>query len=101
MFFAKRFCGSEKFLHRKDFVNAARADGFEFAMRVSEKDRVERALEEFVHFDGPAFLEVMIDSDAFVFPMIGPGLSSKEMVTGPHINARTPPKSILRGSFGK
>jgi acetolactate synthase-1/2/3 large subunit len=22
MFFAERFCGTEKFLHRKDFVNA-------------------------------------------------------------------------------
>ncbi len=41
MFFAERFCGTEKFLHRKDFVNAARADGFEFAVRVSEKNHVE------------------------------------------------------------
>lgn len=89
MFFAERFCGTEKFLHRKDFVNAARADGFEFAVRLSEKNRVEAVLQEFVHYKGPAFLEVMIDPDACVFPMIGPGMGYKEMVTGPHINPRT------------
>jgi acetolactate synthase I/II/III large subunit len=88
MFFAERFCGTEKFLHRKDFVNAARADGFEFAARVSEKNRVEAVLQEFVHHNGPAFLEVMIDPDACVFPMIGPGMGYKDMVTGPHIKAR-------------
>jgi acetolactate synthase-1/2/3 large subunit len=90
MFFAERFCGTEKFLHRKDFVNAARADGYEFAARVSEKNRVEPVLQEFVHHNGPAFLEVMIDPDACVFPMIGPGMGYKEMVTGPHIKARKP-----------
>ena len=89
MFFAERFCGTEKFLHRKDFVNAAKADGFEFAVRVSEKNRIERVLQEFVHFDGPAFLEVMIDPDACVFPMVAPGLSYKEIITGPHIKTRT------------
>ena len=96
MYFAERFCGTEKFLHRKDFVNAAKADGFEFAVRLSEKNRVERVLQEFVHHDGPAFLEVMIDPDACVYPMIGPGLSYKEIVTGPHIKPRTqePPKPL-------
>ena len=88
MFFSERFCGTEKFLHRKDFVNAAKADGYEFAVRVSEKNRIERVLQEFVHHDGPAFLEIMIDPDACVFPMIGPGMGYKDMVTGPHINAR-------------
>ncbi|HYR88949.1 MAG TPA: biosynthetic-type acetolactate synthase large subunit [Terriglobia bacterium] len=94
MYFSERFCGTEKFLHRKDFVNAAKADGFEFAQRLSEKNRVESVLQEFVHFDGPAFLEVMIDPDACVFPMIGPGLGYKDIVTGPYITARTnePPK---------
>jgi len=89
MYFSERFCGTEKFLHRKDFVNAAKADGFEFAQRLSEKNRVESVLQEFVHFDGPAFLEVMIDPDACVFPMIGPGLGYKDIVTGPYITART------------
>ena len=55
---------------------------------MSEKNHVEPVLQEFVHYNGPAFLEVMIDPDACVFPMIGPGMGYKEMVTGPHIKAR-------------
>ena len=94
MFFAERFCGTEKFLHRKDFVNAARADGFEFAARVSERKYVEPVLQEFIHHNGPAFLEVMIDPDACVFPMIGPGMGYKEMVTGPHIKERKQPEPM-------
>jgi acetolactate synthase-1/2/3 large subunit len=59
---------------------------------------VEPVLQEFVHHKGPAFLEVMIDPDACVFPMIGPGMGYKEMVTGPHINGRKLPEP---GKSGK
>jgi acetolactate synthase-1/2/3 large subunit len=41
-----------------------------------------------VDFSGPAFLEVMIDQDACVYPMVGPGMSYKEMVTGEFIKSR-------------
>jgi acetolactate synthase-1/2/3 large subunit len=30
-------------------------------------------IEEFLNFKGPAFLEVIIDPDAGVYPMVGPG----------------------------
>jgi len=88
LFFAERFCGSDKSLHKKDFVKAAEADGFEFAMRVSEKADVQEILRRFVEYPGPAFLEVVIDQNACVYPMIGPGSGYKEMVTGEHIPAR-------------
>ena len=39
-------------------------------------------------FDGPAFLEVMVDQTAHVYPMIGPGMGYKDMITGRHIKAR-------------
>ena len=38
--------------------------------------------EEFIEFKGPAFLEVMIDPDAGVYPMVGPGQAYDEMITG-------------------
>ena len=38
----------------------------------------------------PAFVEVMIVPDACVYPMIAPGTSYKDIVTGPHIKARVP-----------
>ena len=88
LFFAERFCGSDKSLHKKDFVKAAEADGFEFAVRLSEKAEVPDVLRRFIEYPGPAFLEVVIDPNACVYPMIGPGSGYKEMVTGDFIPAR-------------
>jgi acetolactate synthase-1/2/3 large subunit len=47
-----------------------------------------------VQFDGPAFLEVMVDPEACVYPMVGPGMGYKEMITGDFIVGRTPDDSI-------
>ncbi|WP_321937402.1 biosynthetic-type acetolactate synthase large subunit [Paraburkholderia sp. J8-2] len=88
LFYDGRLCVSDKSLHRKDFVMAARADGFEFAQRVEVLGEVEEKLRAFIDFEGPAFLEVMIDQDADVFPMVGPGKSYSEMITGPFIPSR-------------
>jgi len=49
---------------------------------------VPKILREFVEFDGPAFLEVRIDRDASVYPMVGPGMGYQEMITGPYIKSR-------------
>ena len=43
---------------------------------------------EFVEFPGPAFLEVIIDPDAGVYPMVGPGQTYDEMITGDFIESR-------------
>ena len=40
-------------------------------------------------FDGPAFLEVIIDPDAGVYPMVGPGLGYDQMITGDFIRSRS------------
>ncbi len=94
LYFGERFSGSDKTLHKKDFVKAAEADGFRFARRVRNNSELELALQEFVAFDGPAFLEVMIDADAGVYPMVGPGMGYKEMVTGDFIKKREVPKTV-------
>jgi len=88
LYFAERFCATDKSLHKKDFIKAAEADGFEFAVRVSERSELPRVLKMFVEFEGPAFLEVAIDPNACVFPMVGPGLGYKEMITGEFIPSR-------------
>ncbi len=49
---------------------------------------LEQKLRAFIEFAGPAFLEVMIDQNADVFPMVGPGQSYAEMITGPFIPSR-------------
>ncbi len=88
MYFGNRFSGTDKSLHSKDFVKAAEADGFKFAVRLADKSQVRRVLKDFVDYPGPAFLEVMIDQDACVYPMVGPGMGYKDMVTGDFIKGR-------------
>jgi acetolactate synthase-1/2/3 large subunit len=89
LFFKGRLSASDKSLHTKDFVKAALADGFKYAVRLDQKADVPRVVAEFVNFPGPAFLEVMIDQDAGVYPMVGPGQAYDEMITGEHIASRT------------
>jgi acetolactate synthase-1/2/3 large subunit len=89
LFHKGRLSGSDKSLHTKDFVGAALADGFKYAVRLDKKSDVPRVVEEFIGFRGPAFLEVMIDQDAGVYPMVGPGQAYEDMITGDHIPSRT------------
>jgi acetolactate synthase-1/2/3 large subunit len=88
LFFKGRLSASDRSLHKKDFVKAAQADGFRYAARLEHKADVPRVIAEFLAFKGPAFLEVMIDPDAGVYPMVGPGQSYDEMITGDFIPSR-------------
>ena len=88
LYYKARFSATDKSLHRKDFVKAAQADGFGYAARLDKKADVKRVVKEFVEFDGPAFLEVTIDQDAMVFPMVGPGMSYNKMITGDFVKSR-------------
>src|SRR5215472_6944944 len=88
LFFKGRLSASDRSLHKKDFVKAAQADGFRYAARLEHKADVPRVIAEFLAFEGPAFLEVMIDPDAGVYPMVGPGQSYDEMITGDFIPSR-------------
>jgi len=88
LFFKGRLSASDRSLHKKDFVKAAQADGFRYAVRLDRKQDVPRVIQEFIQFPGPAFLEVMIDRDAGVYPMVGPGQSYDEMITGDFIPSR-------------
>jgi acetolactate synthase I/II/III large subunit len=88
LFFKGRLSASDRSLHKKDFVKAAQADGFAYAVRLEHKADVPRVVGEFLAFEGPAFLEVMIDPEAGVYPMVGPGQGYDEMITGEFIASR-------------
>jgi acetolactate synthase-1/2/3 large subunit len=88
LYYDSRMVASDKSLHRKDFVKAAEADGFGFARKLDDKADLPAVIEEFMSFPGPAFLEVIIDPDAGVYPMVGPGLSYDKMITGDFIKGR-------------
>ncbi|OOG58567.1 acetolactate synthase, large subunit, biosynthetic type [Rhodanobacter sp. B05] len=91
LYFKGRFAASDKSLHKKDFVLAAQADGFTWARRLEHTEDLESTIAAFLAFDGPAFLEVMIDPDAGVYPMVGPGASYAQMITGDFIASRSAP----------
>jgi acetolactate synthase-1/2/3 large subunit len=97
LYFGNRFSGSDKSLRQKDFIKSAEADGFAFAMRLTEKSQLKETLKKFVEFDGPAFLEVMVDPDACVYPMVGPGMGYTEMITGDFIVGREYGKETIEG----
>ena len=88
LFFRGRFASSDKSLHRKDFIKAAQADGFEWARRLERREELAATIADFLAHPGPAFLEVMIDPDAGVYPMVGPGATYAQMITGDHIASR-------------
>ncbi|MCL2776595.1 MAG: biosynthetic-type acetolactate synthase large subunit [Polyangiaceae bacterium] len=91
LFFKSRFSASDKSLRKKDFVKAAQADGFPWAQRLDKKEDLSRIVADFIAFDGPAFLEVIIDPDAGVYPMVAPGMTYAEMITGDFIPSRQKP----------
>jgi len=91
LYYNSRMSGSDKSLHRKDFVKAAEADGFKFSKQLNRKKDIPDVIKAFMEFQGPAFLEVIIDPDAGVYPMVGPGLGYDKMITGDFINSREKP----------
>ena len=97
LYYDSRMSASDKSLHSKDFVKAAEADGFKFAKRLDKNADLESVIREFMEFDGPAFLEVIIDPDAGVYPMVGPGLSYDKMITGDFIKSREKPSDEAPG----
>ena len=52
LFFKGRLSASDRSLHKKDFVKAAQADGFRYAVRLERKEDVPRVIAEFIAFKG-------------------------------------------------
>jgi len=88
LYYNSRMSGSDKSLRSKDFIKAAEADGFKFAVRLDKKADMEQVVREWLEFPGAAFLEVIIDRDAGVYPMVGPGLPYDQMITGDFMPTR-------------
>jgi len=88
LYYKGRLSASDKSLRRKDFIKAAQADGFEFAQRLDDPTDLPDTIKAWLNFPGPAFLEVIIDREACVYPMVGPGLAYDSMITGDFIPRR-------------
>jgi len=88
LYYKGRMAFSDKSLRSKDFIKTAEADGFQYAQRLENKQDMQRVIAEWLAFPGPAFLEVVIDREAGVYPMVGPGLCYDQMVTGDFMPTR-------------
>ena len=94
LYYDARFSGSDKTLRQKDFVMSAKSDGFRYAERLTDKKDIAKTIKEFIDFPKAAFLEVIIDPDAMVYPMVGPGMAYDQMVTGEFISSRETDQEI-------
>ncbi len=76
LFNEKRY--AETNMPTPDFPALAKAYGIEGSL-VSERDRLSESLDEMLLHDGPYLLEVKIEKEANVFPMIYPGKAVDEI----------------------
>jgi acetolactate synthase-1/2/3 large subunit len=76
MFFSKRYASTE--MINPDFVMVA--SGYNIpAKKVVAREELEQSLKEMLDTDGPYLLEVIVEKEANVFPMVAPGSSVSEI----------------------
>jgi acetolactate synthase-1/2/3 large subunit len=76
MFFDKRYSFTE--LDNPDFVMLSEAYGIK-AQKVTNRSELQEAVEDMLIHDGPYFLEVVVEKEDNVFPMIATGCSVEEV----------------------
>jgi acetolactate synthase-1/2/3 large subunit len=76
MFFDKRYSFTE--LDNPDFVKIAEAYQIK-AQKVTDRGDLKEAIEDMLIHDGPFFLEVVVEKEDNVFPMIATGCSVEEV----------------------
>jgi len=65
-----------------DFVKIAEAYGVK-GIKVDDKKDVDAGLKEMIKHDGPVLLEVVVDREEGVYPMVPAGAASSDMIFGP------------------
>lgn len=79
LFFDKHY--SQTTLNRAtDFVKLANAFGIE-ARRISNLEELAPTIKEVFEMEGPVVVDVLIDKDEFVLPMLPPGGSFEDIIT--------------------
>ena len=76
MFFEKRYASTE--MVNPDFSGIARAYNIE-ARSVSRRSELQAAIQEMMDAEGSYFLEVIVEQEENVFPMIPTGASVSEI----------------------
>ncbi|HSG31232.1 MAG TPA: biosynthetic-type acetolactate synthase large subunit [Thermodesulfobacteriota bacterium] len=81
MFFDQNYSAS-RFEVLPDFVMLAESFGAK-GMKVSRPDQVESSFKEALNMEGVVLLEVDVDCEEMVYPMIAPGAAMNEMIMDP------------------
>lgn len=76
LFFDRRYSFTE--LVNPDFVMISKGFGIE-SVRVAERQDLEAEIDKMLAFDGPYFMEVVVEQETNVFPMIASGASISEI----------------------
>lgn len=77
LFFDRRYASTE--MTNPDFVTIAKGYHIE-AKRVTERSQLKDAIEEMIDHDGPYFLEVKVEQEENVFPMVPTGASVSDII---------------------
>ena len=77
MFFEKRYSFTE--LQNPDFIMIGKGFGIEGHI-VSERDNLEESIQKMIDHDGPYLLEVTIEQEDNVFPMVPTGASVSDII---------------------
>lgn len=80
LFFEKRYSFTE--MHNPDFIMIGKGFGIE-GHSVDKREDLESAIEKMVKHDGPYLLEVMIEKEDNVFPMVPTGASVSDVILEP------------------
>jgi acetolactate synthase-1/2/3 large subunit len=80
LFFEKRY--SETYLLNPDFIKVAEGFGIK-GKKVIERPQLDEAIQEMLDFNGPYLLEVSIEKEDNVFPMVPTGASVSEVILEP------------------
>jgi len=80
LFFDRRY--SETYLMNPDFIKVAEGFGIK-GKKVIERPQLDSAIQEMLDFKGPYLLEVSIEKEDNVFPMVPTGASVSEVILEP------------------
>jgi len=80
LFFEKRYSFTE--MKNPDFVGIAKAYGLA-SQKVTSRDQLEDAIQEMLDHEGPYVLEVVVEQEDNVFPMIPTGASISDIILEP------------------
>jgi acetolactate synthase-1/2/3 large subunit len=76
LFFEKRYAYTE--LTNPDFITIAKGFGIQGTI-LSERDDLDKAIEDLLKFEGPFLLEVKVEQESNIFPMVPAGGTVSEM----------------------